>query len=144
MVGNGGNRKSMAYVENIAGFIIYTMSFSPGVHVYNYADKPDFTMNSLVSLVDRTLGKTRRRKFHLPFQVGFAIGKCFDFIAAVSGRKFLISSIRVKKFCSNSVYSSSVDQSGFIPPIALTKGLEKTIAYEFLESHAADDVFYTE
>jgi GlcNAc-P-P-Und epimerase len=30
MVGNGENRKSMAYVENVAAFIEYAMSFKPG------------------------------------------------------------------------------------------------------------------
>ena len=45
MVGNGKNRKSMAYVENVAAFIEYSMSFKPGVHIYNFIDKPDFTMN---------------------------------------------------------------------------------------------------
>jgi len=144
MVGNGENRKSMAYVENIAAFIIYATRFHPGVHIYNYADKPDFTMNSLVDLVNRMLGKTRNRKFRIPFFIGFFIGKCFDLAAVISGVKLPISSIRVKKFCSNSVYSSSIGQSGFIPPVTLTKGLEKTIRYEFLESHSNQDVFYTE
>ena len=31
MVGHGENRKSMAYVENIAAFIEYSMTFKPGV-----------------------------------------------------------------------------------------------------------------
>jgi len=32
MVGHGENRKSMAYVENIAAFIEYSLGFAPGVH----------------------------------------------------------------------------------------------------------------
>ena len=60
MVGRGENRKSMAYVENVAAFIEYSMSFKPGVHIYNFIDKPDFTMNSLVANVNLILGRSKR------------------------------------------------------------------------------------
>ena len=46
MFGDGRNKKSMAYVENVAAFIEYSLSFKKGVHIYNYIDKPDFDMNS--------------------------------------------------------------------------------------------------
>ena len=49
MIGNGKNTKSMAYVENVAAFIEHSLSFNPGVHIYNYIDKPDFNMNTLIS-----------------------------------------------------------------------------------------------
>ena len=51
MFGKGKNRKSMAYVENVAAFIEYSLDFKPGIHIYNYVDKPDLDMNSLVSTV---------------------------------------------------------------------------------------------
>ncbi len=46
MFGNGENRKSMAYVENVVAFLEYSLSFKPGLHIYNYIDKPDFDMNT--------------------------------------------------------------------------------------------------
>ena len=49
MFGNGLNIKSMAYVENVAAFLEHSLSFKPGLHIYNYIDKPDLSMNSLVS-----------------------------------------------------------------------------------------------
>ena len=33
MIGDGKNKKSMAYVENVAAFIQYTLSFNPE-HTY--------------------------------------------------------------------------------------------------------------
>lgn len=145
MVGDGLNRKSMAYVENLAAFLQYsTTSFKPGVHIYNYIDKPDNSMNVLVGTVTRMLGKPVQIGFRLPFSVGYAIGKCFDALAAVTGKKFVISSIRVKKFCSNSVFETSVAKTGFIPPVLLLEALERTVRYEFIESHEGDGVFYTE
>lgn len=144
MVGSGENRKSMAYVENVAAFIEYAMSFKPGVHLYNFIDKPDFTMNSLVANVNRILGRSEKIGLRLPFAIGFLIGRCFDFAAALTGRRFAISSIRVKKFCANSVYNTAIDQTGFIPPVPLEQALAQTVHYEFMESHEHEGVFYTE
>jgi len=144
MVGNGENRKSMAYVENVAAFIEYSMSFKPGVHIYNFIDKPDFTMNSLVASVNRILGRPEKIGFRLPFAVGYMIGKGFDLVASLTGRRFAISSIRVKKFCANSVYNTAIDQTGFVPPVPLEQALAQTVRYEFVESHERDGVFYTE
>lgn len=144
MVGSGENRKSMAYVENVAAFIEYAMSFKPGVHIYNYIDKPDFTMNSLVSNVNRKLNRSEKIGFRLPFMVGFLIGKGFDLVAALTGQRFAISSIRVRKFCANSVYNTANDQTGFVPPIPLEQAIAQTVRYEFIESNEHEGVFYTE
>lgn len=144
MVGDGQNRKSMAYVENVAAFIEYSTTFKPGVHIYNYIDKPDFTMTSLVSRVNRILGRSDKVGFRLPFSVGLAIGKCFDLAAKVTGKRFAISTIRVKKFCANSVYNTAIDRTGFVPPVPLDQALEQTIRYEFMENHGEEAVFYSE
>lgn len=144
MVGNGENRKSMAYVENVAAFIEYAMSFKPGIHIYNFIDKPDFTMNSLVANVNRILGRPEKIGFRLPFAVGYMIGKGFDLVASLTGKRFAISSIRVKKFCANSVYNTAIDQTGFVPPVPLEQALAQTVRYEFIESNEHEGVFYTE
>ena len=144
MVGSGENRKSMAYVENVAAFIEYAISFKPGVHIYNFIDKPDFTMNSLVANVNRIHGRPEKIGFRLPFAVGYMIGKGFDLLASLTGRRFAISSIRVKKFCANSVYNTAIDQTGFVPPVPLEQALAQTVRYEFMESNEHEGVFYTE
>jgi len=144
MVGDGLNRKSMAYVENVAAFLEYSMSFKSGVHIYNYIDKPDFSMNQLVGHVNKLLGRSSEIKFRMPYFVGLGIGKVFDLVAKLSGRKFPISSIRVKKFCANSVYESAISQTGFVPPVNLIDAIEKTVRYEFIEDHQHEQVFYTE
>lgn len=143
MVGDGTNIKSMAYVENIASFIEYSLGFGPGVHTYNYIDKPDFNMNTLVKGVFKALGKAENIGLRLPYTLGFGIGKLFDLAAAVTGKKFPISSIRVKKFCSNSSFETSVAETGFVPPVSLANGLASTIKYEFVDKNNGE-VFYTE
>ena len=144
MVGDGENRKSMAYVENVAAFIEYCLDFNPGVHVYNFIDKPDFTMNMLVATVNRMLGRSEKIGFRLPYMVGYLIGKSFDFIAIVMQKSLAISSIRVKKFCSDSVYNTAIDLVGFKSPVPLDQAIESTVRYEFLESHESEGVFYSE
>lgn len=144
MVGNGLNRKSMAYVENVAAFLEYSLSFKPGIHIYNYIDKPDFTMNQLVAHVNKLLGRSSEFKFRLPYWLGLLIGKTFDAAAFIVNRKFPISAIRVKKFCANSVYESAIEKTGFVPPVGLMEAIEKTVKYEFIEDHKNEQVFYTE
>lgn len=144
MVGQGDNRKSMAYVENVAAFIEYSMSFKPGVHIYNYIDKPDFTMNSLVANVNRILGRSEKIGFRLPFAVGFLIGKGFDLVAAITGKRFAISSIRVKKFCANSVYDTAIDKTGFVRPVPLEQAIAQTVRHEFIENHDGEPLYFSE
>jgi nucleoside-diphosphate-sugar epimerase len=144
MVGDGLNRKSMAYVDNVAAFLEYSLSFKPGVHIYNYIDKPDFTMNALVGHVNKLFGRSAEIKFRLPFTLGLLIGSWFDFVAKISGKKFPISAIRVKKFCANSVYESAIESTGFIPPVPLMEAIENTVRFEFIENHKGEQVFYSE
>lgn len=144
MVGGGQNRKSMAYVENVAAFLEHALTFKPGVHIYNYIDKPDFTMNTLVSHVNQLLGRSAKIRLRLPFVIGLMIGKLFDVVAKVINKKFPISAIRVKKFCANSVYESAVAETGFVPPIALMEAIERTVRYEFLEDHSSEPLFFSE
>lgn len=132
MVGNGENKKSMAYVGNLCGFIRHTLSFGAGLHVFNYADKPDFSMNDLVRLICRLTGRqdvTRRR---IPFWLGMCLGGVFDVVAHLTGRRFPISRIRVEKFCASTVFSANrALSSGYVPSVSLEQALTDTIAAEF-------------
>ena len=144
MVGKGENRKSMAYVENVVAFIEYSMSFKPGVHIYNYIDKPDFTMNSLVAKVNQIFGRSKKIGFRLPFAVGYLIGKGFDLVATMTGKRFAISSIRVKKFCANSVYDTAIDNTGFVRPVPLEQAIAQTVRHEFIENHDGEPLYFSE
>lgn len=144
MIGSGTNRKSVAYVENVAAFIEYTLTLKAGVHIFNYVDKPDFTMNELVFLVKKNIGNPDKLKLKLPYFLGYAAGKLFDLFAFILRKKFAISSIRVKKFCSDSVYMSAINQTSFTPPISIMDAFEKTIRYEFIEKHTNDHIYFSE
>lgn len=143
MIGNGLNRKSMAYVENVVAFLEYSLNFGPGIHLYNYVDKPDFDMNTLVEKVNSTLGRNYNKNIKIPFFLGYLIGIFFDLIAALTNKKLPISSIRIKKFCSDTSFNSSIDKTSFVRPCTLEEGLSSTVKYEFIDKKSGE-VFYSE
>jgi nucleoside-diphosphate-sugar epimerase len=133
MIGDGKNRKSMAYVENIASFLAYlAQNRAPGETIYNYVDKPDFSMNELLRVVRTALGNRSDSKVRLPYFAGMAIASLFDAAAAVTGRNFPISRVRVQKFCANTVFDAQrLSRTGFVPVASLADALSLTIAHEF-------------
>src|SRR5450830_18080 len=144
MIGDGTNQKSMAYVENVTAFIEYAISFKPGKYIYNYVDKPDFSMNDLVGKVNYILGRSEKIKFRLPFWFGYTVGLLFDVISKLTGKRFAVSSIRIKKFTANTVFGTGIDKLDFIAPVSISDALEKTVRHEFVEKHSDKNVFYTE
>lgn len=132
MVGDGRNRKSMAYVENLAAFIKHSIHLKPGVHVFNYVDKPDYSMGELVLLVRRSFGRSGIGS-RLSLPVAIIIGKTCDLAAAITGRKFSVSEIRVRKFCAESTFATNVSAVGFTPPFQLEDALVNTIDSDFCQ-----------
>ena len=62
----------------------------------------------------------------------------------MTGRTFPVSSIRVEKFLGTTQFASSVEETGFVPPVSLDEGLAKTLRYEFLEDNSGRFTFETE
>lgn len=145
MVGDGRNYKSMCYVGNIVAFIQYKLiNMSAGYEVYNYVDKPDLCMNELVSEVETSLNK-KIPSIHFPYFMGMLGGYCFDILSNLTGKKYSISSVRVKKFCATTQFDASkITNSGFNAPYSLSQGLDRTLKYEFLNSKKDDVTFITE
>lgn len=135
MVGTGENRKSISYVKNLVYFIKDRLENEKnGLHIYNYADKPDLSMNDLVRLVEHRLGK-KIPNFRIPFSIALFIGYFFDIMSWILKRKFTISSIRIKKFVANTNYCNKKISIFFNPPFEVEDGLRNTIDYEFLDKN---------
>ncbi|PHI31817.1 NAD-dependent epimerase/dehydratase family protein [Budvicia aquatica] len=133
MIGAGDNQKSMAYVENIAEFLKFATTFESGRHVFNYIDKPDFTMNELTNIICVALNKNKNN-IRIPYVIGITGGYCLDFLSKITGREFPVSSIRVKKFCARTQFKSNyIGSTGFIAPISLEQGIANTVRHEFLK-----------
>ncbi|MBI9099496.1 MAG: NAD-dependent epimerase/dehydratase family protein [Spirochaetaceae bacterium] len=147
MIGNGKNVKSMAYVENIVAFIHYSLRNEKGEYLFNYIDKPDYSMDSLVRIVKGALGRKAAITFHWPYFLGYMGGAFFDLIAFIIRKKLPISRLRIKKFCSTTCFSSiNISKAGFIPPITLDVGIQNTIKFEFVDFESTKDniLFYSE
>lgn len=144
MFGNGLNVKSLAYVDNVAAFLEHCCKFEPGVHLYNYVDKPDLAMNSLVGLVRKILFGKHGVGLRLPAFLGITIGMVFDLLSCVTRKRFAVSRIRVRKFLATTQFSSAVGETAFSPSIELEDGLKKTLIYEFVEANEGQPTFDTE
>lgn len=141
MIGKGDNQKSMAYVGNIVSFIRFLIyEKRSGYNVFNYVDKPDFTMNDLVYHVGDVLGK-HVPTVHLPYWLGMMSGHCFDALAKITGKKLSISSVRVKKFCAVTQFDSTkMQNSGFKPVYTLEEGLTRTLQCEFASPAISENI----
>jgi nucleoside-diphosphate-sugar epimerase len=143
-VGDGNNRKSISYVGNVAASIVWLLNNAQGYNVYNYSDKPDLSMNELISVVENTLEK-KIPAIKIPYALGLFGGYCFDALAKITGKKLSISSIRVKKFCSGSqLNADKLHSTDFKPPFTLEEGLSRTLQYEFVTPANDDIIFISE
>ena len=122
----------MGFVINLTNFLVTLLKFSPGQFVYNYADKPDLSMNELIDIFNTTIKKNHKINFNIPYPFGLIGGYGFDLLAKVSGRSYPISSIRIKKFCADTVINTDkLQQTGFTSNFTLTEGLSRMIKNEF-------------
>ena len=145
MIGNGNNKKSLAYVRNFVEFLYLCTKIRQKYGLYNYVDEPNMDMNSLVSIVrNRLIGKNEVG-LRLPFVAGLFLGKVFDLLSVINSKKFTISYIRIKKFCSTSDFTSSKNNiKEFKPPYTLREGIENTLKTEFIDPNPLEEVFFTE
>lgn len=129
MIGDGNNRQSLAYVENIAARLEYALDRQADYQIGNYADTPDLTMNQLIARVATALG--REDKFiHIPYWPGMCGIALLDFVGKVSRHKFAISRAKVRKFCATAQFISN-ERPRFTAPVDLNQAIEQTARHEF-------------
>ena len=101
--------------------------------IYNYADKPDLTACELVDVIYKSFGKSQP-KFYIPYWFGMLAGYGFDILAKITSKKLPISSIRVKKFCSDTVIDADQAMNiGYTPHYSLSDGIKRMIEHDFKE-----------
>jgi len=144
-IGNGLNRKSIAYVENVVAFLRHATKLGPGIHIFNYVDEPAMSINDLVSITKKRLFGKLSYNFKIPYALGLALGYVADGLSVLTGRSFSLSAIRVKKFAATTHFRSSAHHlEGFQAPFELEEGLNRTIDLEFLTKTPPWPIFYTE
>jgi len=143
MVGKGMNYKSLAYIDNITDFVKKTLELDKGNYCFNFIDKPESNMNKIMLFIYEALGK-KKPKFYIPFFIAYTLAKLLDILSLVSNKKFSISSIRIKKFCSDTSFETSVSKIGFQSKYSIEEAIKETINYEFNNPKKDDTVFFTE
>jgi GlcNAc-P-P-Und epimerase len=147
MVGSGKNIKSMAYVENVAAFLEHALTSAPGAQLSNYVDKPDLDMNEFVACVRKAAGLMGPIGPRIPYPLGYAAGICADIISRVSGHPLAVSSLRIKKFCSDTQFGTrAFANNAFVPPCSLKDALERTVRHEIatMKSGTSEEIFEAE
>lgn len=130
MIGRGNNKKSMAYVGNVAAFLKHCLNDKTSA-LYNYADKPDFETRELTDVIYHSLN-VKKSNFYLPYAVGMTAGYAFDVLARITGKSLPVSSIRVKKFCADTtVGADKIKDTGFVPQYSLSEGVGRMINHDF-------------
>ena len=144
MIGKGQNKKSMAYVGNIAAFIKHSLEkVEKEYQVLNYVDPPDFTMTELVGAIEKKMN-INSLKVKIPYWAGMLGAYAFDIFSKAFRKKSSISSVRVKKFCATTQFNGSKLLCNFDPPYTIEEGLNKTLDYEFVNPKEDDVLFYSE
>lgn len=128
MIGNGRNRKSIAYVGNLVEFLCAQLDAEPGLRLFNYADKPDKSMTELVAAISALTGQNIPN-YALPYWLAFGIGAFCDGVAAVTRRPLPVSRARIRKFCADTqLNTAALDRFGHRPAYTIDEGLARMIA----------------
>lgn len=130
MIGSGQNKKSMAYVGNIAAFLKSCLDKEGNISIYNYADKPDLMAQELIDIIYHGLRK-RHSSLNIPYFVGIVAGYSFDVLAFVTRKTFPISSIRIKKFCANTTINADKAHKDFDAVYSIGEGVSRMIKHDF-------------
>lgn len=144
MIGNGANKKSMAYIDNVVDFLEACLTETSDYTVYNYIDEPNLSMQDLVTEVRQRLKRGKGTGARIPYVLGLLLGYIADIIAKITGRKLPVSSLRVRKFCASSEFRSTRQPSNFQPRHSLKEAVRRTVDAEFLNPDPDREIFYTE
>ena len=145
MIGDGKNKKSMAYVGNVVAFLEACIESELKQGLYNYVDTPTLTMKELVSEVQKKLHGKPGLNIRIPYWFGLILGHLADFLSRIRRKNYAISAIRIKKFISSSEFKSSeLLPNNFVAPFELYEGLQRTLISEFISPDPEREIFYTE
>lgn len=126
--------KSVCYIHNITRATQFCMErMKPGMQIFNYADKPDLTVNQLTLVITQALGH-KRQYLHFPLWLGLMAAAPFDLYIKVTGKNFPISSARIRKLATRTQFdATAIRKYGYTPGIPLEEGI-RNMTHWYLES----------
>ncbi|MCA9167114.1 MAG: NAD(P)-dependent oxidoreductase [Planctomycetales bacterium] len=130
LFGAGDNVKATAYVGNLVDAMISRLDqLSPGIQVYNYADKPDLTVREIVGIIRSELGRNPKPLW-CPLWLGVLAALPFEAAAKLTGRNFPVSIARVKKLAQpTQVEAQRIRGAGFQQAVSSAEGLRRMVRH---------------
>ena len=129
MIGNGKNIKSVCYVKNLVAYVKHCLKLleTQKLIITNYADKPDIQIKELVKVIEEA-SNLKKSRFRIPYILAMLVGYIFDLLSLFTSKSINITSLRIKKFCLNSILDSNIIKSTkFIPPFSFKEAIEDTL-----------------
>ncbi|MBF0522900.1 MAG: NAD(P)-dependent oxidoreductase [Candidatus Omnitrophica bacterium] len=130
MVGDGANKKSTAYVENLVEATFHMIQrMSAGIERFNYSDLPQKTSIEIANIIRKELG-LKPIKFKFPLSLAVFLAYPFDIAAKFTNKNFPITAKRIKKFNANTLYASDkVRKLGYQQRFSSDEGLKRMVAW---------------
>lgn len=128
LVGDGQNLKSMVAVENVVDAALLVALDERAIgQTYNVTDGRPYSQEEIAATIAELLG--RRKPAKLPRWLLMLAGKTGDFIETLFGVELPISSDRIQKLSSNTVFSAAKikRELEFEPRVDLREGLIQAI-----------------
>ena len=135
IVGNGENRRSMAYVDNICqGLLLCDKVETASGQTYWIADRQPYTMNEIVDTIQRLLEKdfsiaTVNKRLHLPSlasEFAWLVDKTLQGIGLYHQKIHVLSEMNKTIACS---IGKAEKEIGYKPVIDLEEGMRRSIRW---------------
>lgn len=135
IVGDGGNRRSMAYLDNLCqGLMLAALTPAADRHVYWIADERPYTMNQIVDTVERLLEqefgqKVAHKRMRLPAfasDVARLADAAIQSLGAYHQKIHVLSEMAATIACD---VSRARAELGYQPAVALEEGMRRSIRW---------------
>lgn len=135
IVGNGTNRRSMAYIDNLAqGLILAALTPKAAGQTYWIADERPYEMNEIVDTVERLLEKEfgqkcAHRRMKLPglaSEVALLVDASLQALGLYHQKFHVLSEMNKTMACS---VAKAKAELGYTPHIALEEGMRRSIRW---------------
>jgi len=130
IVGDGRNLKSMVAVENVVDAALLVADNERAIgKTFLVTDARSYSQEEIATTIAELLGCRKPRK--LPRWFLLLAGETGDLVEKLTGINLPVSSERIRKLSSNTIYSSAkiARELGFKPRVDLRQGLTKSISY---------------
>jgi GlcNAc-P-P-Und epimerase len=123
----GNALKSISYVENLVEATIFLMERKViGIQAYNYADEPHMNAIEISNIIAKALGKSN--PIMIPYWLAYMMALPFDILIAITKKNFPISTMRIRKYCTQTLNSSKkLKDTGFRPTVDSKEGLIRMV-----------------